>query len=60
MTPAMVIRSINDGNEAYSILKSHTPGAYIFILKASKEISKNLSIPRRKPLVYGCQTAPLP
>ena len=43
-------------NEAYRILKSHTPGAYTFILKASKEVPKKLYIRKRKPLVCGCPT----
>jgi tRNA threonylcarbamoyl adenosine modification protein (Sua5/YciO/YrdC/YwlC family) len=37
-------------NEAYRILKSHTPGAYTFILKASKEVPKKLLHPKKKTI----------
>jgi len=35
-------------NEAYRILKSHTPGAYTFILKASKEVPKKTAPPQKE------------
>lgn len=34
-------------NDAFRILKSHTPGAYTFILKASHEVPKRLMHPKR-------------
>ena len=37
-------------NEAYRILKSHTPGAYTFILKATKEVPKMLMHPKKKTI----------
>ena len=37
-------------NEAYRTLKSHTPGAYTFILKASKEVPKKLLHPKKKTI----------
>jgi len=37
-------------NEAYRILKSHTPGPYTFILKASKEVPKKLLHPKKKTI----------
>ena len=37
-------------NDAYRILKSHTPGAYTFILKASKEVPKKLLHPKKKTI----------
>ena len=37
-------------NEAYRILKSHTPGAYTFILKATKEVPRMLMHPKKKTI----------
>ena len=37
-------------NQAYRILKSHTPGAYTFILKATKEVPKMLMHPKKKTI----------
>lgn len=37
-------------NEAYRILKSHTPGAYTFVLKATKEVPKMLMHPKKKTI----------
>lgn len=37
-------------NEAYRILKSYTPGAYTFILKATKEVPKMLMHPKKKTI----------
>ena len=37
-------------NEAYRILKSHTPGAYTFILKATKEVPKMLMHAKKKTI----------
>lgn len=34
-------------NDAFRILKSHTPGAYTFILKASHEVPRRLLHPKR-------------
>lgn len=35
-------------NIAYRILKSHTPGPYTFVLKATNEVPKRLQHPKRK------------
>ena len=37
-------------NQAYRILKSHTPGSYTFILKATKEVPKMLMHPKKKTI----------
>ena len=37
-------------NEAYRLIKNHTPGPYTFILRATKEVPKRLQNPKRKTL----------
>jgi tRNA threonylcarbamoyl adenosine modification protein (Sua5/YciO/YrdC/YwlC family) len=37
-------------NEAYRLIKNHTPGPYTFILKATKEVPKRLQHPKRKTI----------
>lgn len=37
-------------NVSYRILKAHTPGAYTFILKATKEVPSRLQNPKRKTI----------
>jgi len=37
-------------NTAYRLIKNHTPGAYTFILKATKEVPQRLRNPRRKTI----------
>jgi len=37
-------------NSVYRILKTHTPGAYTFILKATREVPKRLQHPKRKTI----------
>ena len=37
-------------NVAYRLLKSHTPGPYTFILRASREVPRRLMTPRRKTI----------
>jgi len=37
-------------NTAYRLLKNNTPGAYTFILKASKEVPKRLLNPKKKTI----------
>ncbi|MBU2871566.1 L-threonylcarbamoyladenylate synthase [Colwellia sp. E2M01] len=37
-------------NSAYRLLKSHTPGAYTFIFKGSKEVPKRLLNPKKKTI----------
>ena len=37
-------------NDAYRLIKSHTPGPYTFILKATKEVPKRLQNPKRKTI----------
>ncbi|WP_370280155.1 L-threonylcarbamoyladenylate synthase [Pontibacterium sp.] len=38
------------GNQSYRILKSHTPGAYTFILKATSEVPRRLLHPKRRTI----------
>lgn len=38
------------GNLSYRILKSHTPGAYTFILKATSEVPRRLLHPKRRTI----------
>ena len=37
-------------NQEYRILKSHTPGAYTFILEATREVPRRLLHPKRKQI----------
>lgn len=37
-------------NVSYRLLKAHTPGAYTFILKATKEVPSRLQNPKRKTI----------
>lgn len=37
-------------NRAYRLLKAHTPGAYTFILPATREVPRRLQHPRRKTI----------
>ncbi len=37
-------------NSHYRLLKAHTPGAYTFILKATREVPKRLMHPKRKTI----------
>ncbi len=37
-------------NRAYRLLKAHTPGAYTFILPASREVPRRLQDPKRKTI----------
>ena len=37
-------------NSTYRLLKAHTPGAYTFILQASKEVPRRLQNPKRKTI----------
>ncbi len=37
-------------NSHYRILKAHTPGAYTFILKATREVPKRLQHPKRRTI----------
>lgn len=37
-------------NDAYRLIKGHTPGPYTFILKATKEVPKRLQNPKRKTI----------
>lgn len=37
-------------NQAYRVLKHHTPGPYTFIFKASKEVPKRLQNPKKKTI----------
>lgn len=38
------------GNADYRILKAHTPGAYTFILPATREVPRRLQHPKRKTI----------
>lgn len=37
-------------NSAFRLLKQHTPGSYVFILEASKEVPKRISHEKRKTI----------
>lgn len=37
-------------NQTYRLLKAHTPGAYTFVLEASREVPKRLMHPKRKTI----------
>ncbi len=37
-------------NPAYRLLKSHTPGSYTFLLKATREVPRRLQHPKRKTI----------
>ncbi|MFB9885418.1 L-threonylcarbamoyladenylate synthase [Balneatrix alpica] len=37
-------------NQAYRLLKAHTPGAYTFILNATREVPKRLLHPKRRTI----------
>lgn len=37
-------------NQAYRLLKAHTPGAYTFILDATREVPRRLQHPKRKQI----------
>jgi tRNA threonylcarbamoyl adenosine modification protein (Sua5/YciO/YrdC/YwlC family) len=37
-------------NEVYRLLKTHTPGAYTFILEATREVPRRLQNPKRKTI----------
>ena len=37
-------------NRAYRLLRAHTPGAYTFILPASREVPRRLHNPKRKTI----------
>lgn len=37
-------------NQAYRLLKAHTPGAYTFVLEATREVPKRLMHPKRKTI----------
>lgn len=37
-------------NQAYRLVKSHTPGPYTFILKATSQVPKRLAHPKRKTI----------
>jgi len=39
-----------EDNRAFRLIKSHTPGPYTFLLKATKEVPKRLSHPKRKSI----------
>lgn len=39
-------------NSAYRLLKLHTPGAYTFILRATKEVPRRLQHPKRKTIGF--------
>ena len=38
------------GNQEYRLLKAHTPGAYTFILEATREVPRRLLHPKRKQI----------
>lgn len=46
-------------NRQYRLLKSVTPGAYVFILDASKEVPRRISHPQRKTIGMRVPTQPV-
>jgi len=47
-------------NWVYRLLKSHTPGAYTFILKATREVPRRLMNPKRKTIGLRVPDHPVP
>jgi tRNA threonylcarbamoyl adenosine modification protein (Sua5/YciO/YrdC/YwlC family) len=47
-------------NQQYRFLKAHTPGAYTFILQASREVPKRLQNPKRRTIGIRIPDHPVP
>lgn len=46
-------------NAAYRLLRSHTPGPYTFVLRATREVPRRLQHPRRKTLGLRVPDTPI-
>jgi len=46
-------------NSVFRLLKSHTPGAYTFILQATKDVPKRLQHPKRKTIGLRIPSNPI-
>lgn len=44
---------------AFRVIKKHVPGAYTFVLAATKKISRNLCHPRRKTMAFRVPAHPV-
>ncbi|MDD5033173.1 MAG: L-threonylcarbamoyladenylate synthase [Methylococcaceae bacterium] len=47
------------GNEAFRLIKSLTPGAFTFILKATKDVPRRLQHPKRKTIGIRIPDSPI-
>jgi tRNA threonylcarbamoyl adenosine modification protein (Sua5/YciO/YrdC/YwlC family) len=47
------------GNDAYRLIKSLTPGAFTFILKATREVPRRLQHPKRKTIGFRIPDHPV-
>lgn len=55
-----IARYARVSNSQYRLLKAHTPGAYTFILEASKETPKRLQNPKRRTIGIRVPDHPIP
>jgi tRNA threonylcarbamoyl adenosine modification protein (Sua5/YciO/YrdC/YwlC family) len=55
-----IARYARVNNQQYRMLKAHTPGAYTFILEASRETPKRLQNPKRRTIGIRVPNHPVP
>jgi tRNA threonylcarbamoyl adenosine modification protein (Sua5/YciO/YrdC/YwlC family) len=55
-----IARYARVNNQQYRLLKAHTPGAYTFILPASRETPKRLQNPKRRTIGIRVPDHPIP
>lgn len=55
-----IARYARVNNQQYRLLKAHTPGAYTFILPASRETPKRLQNPKRRTIGIRVPDHPVP
>ena len=55
-----IARYARVNNQQYRTLKAHTPGAYTFILEASRETPKRLQNPKRRTIGIRVPDHPIP
>jgi tRNA threonylcarbamoyl adenosine modification protein (Sua5/YciO/YrdC/YwlC family) len=55
-----IARYARVNNQQYRLLKAHTPGAYTFILAASRETPKRLQNPKRRTIGIRIPDHPVP
>jgi len=55
-----IARYARVNNQQYRLLKAHTPGAYTFILQASRETPKRLQNPKRRTIGIRVPDHPVP